>query len=184
MRIAISGSFGVGKTTLSKELFQSLKAKYPNKKIALIDSIDRDLIREKCVSYDKKSAPEDYFIYVAEYVKRLISIKYDILVQDRTLLDVLAYAIANKNISDNFLEMMYQLVEWYTKDVDFYFYIPIEFQIEDDGIRTTDLEYQKMIDRLVKYYLDYFRMPYKTLSGNVDERLEQALSTVELYEKS
>jgi thymidylate kinase len=175
MGTAISGSFGVGKSTITKAIYSHLKNEHPEKRVFMIGDISRDLVLSGRVLHDRRSTLEHYFLYVAEYVRRLIPLEYDILIQDRTLLDTLSYIVINGNAPPEFIEMMEVLVKWYIMGIDSYFYIPIEFSIVEDGIRTIDSKYQQDIDAQIKHYLHQFNVPYRVLSGNISYRLEQAL---------
>jgi hypothetical protein len=59
-------------------------------------------------------------------------------------------------------------------DEDLYVYFPIAIPLEDDGVRSTDPEYQKEIDLLVVYYLDFFEIPYHEMKSETvqDRHLE------------
>ena len=53
--------------------------------------------------------------------------------------------------------------------------------LREDGIRTTDSMYQYRVDSLIQNHLQRFEVPYKTLSGTISSRLEQALSWISSY---
>jgi GTPase SAR1 family protein len=54
-----------------------------------------------------------------------------------------------------------------------YFYIPIEFEIEDDGLRYTDVIFQKQIDSEIFRFIEKYNLDIINLSGSVDERLSK-----------
>ena len=59
------------------------------------------------------------------------------------------------------------------KTYDVIFYIPIEFALVNDGVRSTDEEYRLKIDR---YILDILRdnnVKYYTITGNIPDRLSK-----------
>lgn len=69
----------------------------------------------------------------------------------------------------------YRLMSWAMKHIwyDHVFYIPIEFSLEQDGIRYSDLEFQKLHDRETKLILDFYKIPYHVITGTIEERLDQ-----------
>lgn len=96
---------------------------------------------------------------------------------DRSFVDFTAYTLAfNKQgkISDTFAAMMQYECEkrLSTNQYDLIFYLPIEFDIVDDGIRSIDKELQRLVDTEIKGLL-LNQTNTITLSGNIDERLKQ-----------
>lgn len=182
MRIAVSGSFSVGKTTVIKGIEQYFAAGYRND-IITIGNISRDLVNSGKVKHDKGSEFYHYFLYISEYAKRLVDAKAAIVLHDRTLLDSMAYMITNGNIPPEFLEMLENLVRWYVKDIDVYFYIPIEIAITEDGVRSYDEQYRIDVDRKILEYLTRFFVNYVTLSGTVNQRMLLVKNTLDKHVK-
>ena len=54
-----------------------------------------------------------------------------------------------------------------------YFYIPIEFELEDDGVRFVDFELQKKVDEELKKSIEKYNIKTTKLTGSVEERIEQ-----------
>ena len=57
-----------------------------------------------------------------------------------------------------------------------YFYVPIEFDVEDDGFRSTNEEFRREIDKNISDMFDYMEELHMglnvfTLRGTVEERL-------------
>ncbi len=176
MRIAITGSQGVGKSTTTISLKNKLGTIYKDKTIDIIGNISRDLLASGLINTDYNSTLDDYYLYIAEYYKRLLSSKSDIIIHDRTLLDSMAYQVTNNNISENYHLMLAELVKYYIKNIDYYFYIPVEFDIVDDGIRCNNKDYQTEIDKTMKSLLMKFNVNYYVLSGSLEERIESIVN--------
>jgi thymidylate kinase len=176
IRIAISGAHGVGKTTICNVLVERLRSM--SCEVTLITNVARDLAA-RGVGVDFSSSAEEYSLYVAEHVKRLLSAHQGYILHDRTLLDSFVYMRANDNASANFMVMMNELVAWYLRDVTHYFYVPIQFAFVDDGItRRGGGDYQKNIDFLIRNELITRNVPYVTVAGTIEERarkIEQLL---------
>ena len=94
-------------------------------------------------------------------------------ISDRTVIDVLAYA--NTMCRPSMTARLKEMVELHLEKnpYDLVFYIPIEFPLEKDGIRFEDEQYQKMIDLQILKYLKRYKIPYITLTGTVEERLQK-----------
>jgi nicotinamide riboside kinase len=61
---------------------------------------------------------------------------------------------------------------------DVVFYLPIEFPLIDDGLRSTNIEFQKAIDTSYIKYLKDNGIEYFILTGSVGDRLDQALDVI------
>jgi len=167
-KIGICWSFSVGKSTLTSELCKILDTKQNNE-------VARDLL-ENWFSLPKK----DYELF--EFQKHIIYNqqqieKQDNFITDATLIEALAYSKDINNINYyNIIER--EIKEYYNKKVyDIIFYIPIEFEIEDDWIRHTDKDFQKTIDNRIKENLKKYN-PAKQiieLKWTVEERIKKAL---------
>jgi len=93
-------------------------------------------------------------------------------VTDRWLIDNMAYSNLSPLITEKLHYIHQCLLAHFLKVWDVrVFYIPIEFDLEKDGVRPEDLEYQKKVDDLLKELLCYFQMPYITLRGTTERRL-------------
>lgn len=167
-KIAICWSFSVGKSTLTKELSRILDIKQ-NKEVA------RELL-ENWFSLPTT----DYELF--EFQKNILHNQKKIEQQDKfitdaTLIEALAYS---KNIKDiNYYNIIEREIREYYKEkvYDIIFYIPIEFDIEDDWIRHTDKELQKIIDKRIKENLKKYNSAEQIIELNwtVEERIKKAL---------
>lgn len=57
------------------------------------------------------------------------------------------------------------------KDYDLIFYLPKEFETEEDGVRPSD-EFNEQYDEDIVTYLEKFSLPYIKLTGSVEERMK------------
>lgn len=180
-RIAFSGTFSVGKSTLCAGLAECLRHRYPDQPVAVIGNISRDLVKAGRVNANKGSSVEHYCLYVAEYLRRLREIDPDtaVVLHDRTLLDVLGYVLANGNAPSEFVEMLTEVAHAYVKSVDLYFYVPIEIPIHADGLRVNDEAYRKLVDAHIRQLLA--RLPAEPIpvTGSVEERVDLAMTRIE-----
>ena len=54
-----------------------------------------------------------------------------------------------------------------------YFYIPIEFPVEDDGVRFTDEKFRKEVDIQLINFLNKYDIRYFVLNGPVEQRFDR-----------
>ncbi len=87
----------------------------------------------------------------------------------RSIYDTYAYSRLMVDLQFN-----RRLFTWAIKHIhyDYLFYLPVEFELEVDGIRYGS-ELQELHDKETKLVMDYHHIPYHTLTGSVQERLDQ-----------
>lgn len=162
MKYIISGAQGTGKSSLINEL----KSKYK-----VIDSISRRL--SKTQKINKEADTESQRIMFDTFKTELLKDNYDIY--DRGLVDVMAYTMYQFKLGsvskDEFMRQWSEFAK-YSKDC-IYFYLPIEFDVVDDGTRSLDEKYRKEIDTNIKFLLDFFNIKYYTISGCIGDRVRK-----------
>jgi dephospho-CoA kinase len=147
-KIAIIGSHGVGKTTLT----QRLKLLYPQ--LNFIDEVARDLqLKYGKSTRDMNEEEKSRFQIEAMQIQINQEKKYKDYISDHCAISYLPYSTQlpvydelKSKIRDQYLPILKELI---------IIYIPIEFGLENDGLRFVTDEYQKYI------------------RGTVEERLEQ-----------
>lgn len=168
-RIAIVGSFSTGKTTLAEAVSEPLG-------LPLLPEVARE-VASLGFKLDKDATPEvETLIFLRQLYSEMI---HDHFVGDRSLIDVMAYAgwvLDNQERRKEFAlwdacvkVAEYQLRSQYTH----VFYLPIEFPIVPDGLRPLDPDFQKEIDERMVTLLHLHDVRYETLTGTVEERIEQ-----------
>ncbi|MFZ5342004.1 MAG: AAA family ATPase [Patescibacteria group bacterium] len=65
-----------------------------------------------------------------------------------------------------------------TFNYDYIFYIRPEFPIEDDGIRSTNPDFQKAIQDYYEKFLIDNNIKYTLLTGSVDDRFNTVLKVI------
>jgi nicotinamide riboside kinase len=169
LRIAIVGSFSTGKTTLAEALARRLD-------LPLLPETAREVV-ELGFKLDKDATPEtEALIFLKQYNNEISEREF---VGDRSLIDVMAYAgwvLDNQPRVKEFAlwEECEKLAERRLRgNYTHVFYLPIEFPIVLDGLRPDDPAFQEEIDNRVVKLLRAHDIDYRTLSGSVQERLEQ-----------
>jgi nicotinamide riboside kinase len=168
-RIVIVGSFSTGKTTLAEILARRLE-------LPLLPEVARE-VASMGFRLDKDATPETEALIFLKQLNNEAAIPE--FVGDRSLIDVMAYAgwvLDNQPYRKEMLlwEECERLAERRLRtNYSHVFYLPIEFPIVPDDLRPDDPAFQKEIDRRVVGLLDAHGVAHRTLTGSVEERLDQ-----------
>ena len=165
--IILTGAQCTGKTTLAKEL-----AKDGTKTL----SVARDLANELGWP-PAEDKVEDYQKTLFSKMTKALSSKKS-YISDRGLTDVVAHTFAEAldgKISKKTADNQYLKMQKFHKDNPdiLVAYLPIEFEMQDDGLRNTDEANQKKMDYLIKQLLDTAGIKYITVTGTLSERVSQ-----------
>jgi predicted ATPase len=58
------------------------------------------------------------------------------------------------------------------------FYIPIEFELEGDGVRFEDKDFQKSVDRSFQSFIEDYQLPVIEIRGSIEQRLRTILKHI------
>jgi nicotinamide riboside kinase len=168
MRIGLAGTMSVGKTTLAKALGEIDQFKDYN-----VQTERSKYLRDLGIPLNTDSTLPGQFVFLAERATELL---YPNIITDRTIWDVCAFTLGAKSIDEfdkrTFVEAAMMLRNQY----DLVVYVsPNGVEVEDNGVRTTDLEYRSKIDEVIKLSLDEFP-PSKLIM--VEGTTEQRISTI------
>ena len=172
MKIGLCGTMSVGKTTLVKALSEQVEQfkgyTFTTERSKYLNSLGIPLNHETTI--------EGQTVFLAERVTELMQ---DRLITDRTILDVMAFTNCAKKVSyidgDAFAEYASRFIRQY----DYIFYIsPDGMEIEDNGVRETDVEYRKEIDSEIKKLLFKYRPMHYELKGTTEERINQMMKII------
>lgn len=168
-QIVFTGAQGTGKTTM----LNLFKDRFDN----VITEVVRKLARGG-VKINEQGDGEGQKKIFDEYM-RLLSTKQD-YISDRCMIDVLAYTTYLQQTTGlrEFIPICQQqtklVQEFFLKHDDIIIcYFPIEFDIVDDGVRSTDESFRAKIDEIIRYILMVYTKKYYTISGNTEDRYKQ-----------
>lgn len=185
LKIACIGAHGTGKTTLMTLLEKSLQDKYPVLKIDRVSSVTREL-KEQGIEFDRTSSELAQVLSFSNHYQQLVLKSRDcnVLLSDRSVYDDIAYMKCDPELSERTVELLTRLILTSIQDFwDIVFYLPVYHPLEDDNVRSIDLEYQKEVDKAVSLLTFYVRSE-NTLVHTVKSKLflkqvEEMLETVE-----
>ena len=176
MKIGLCGTMSVGKTTLVNALketeqfkdymFRTERSKY---------------LMEQGIPLNTDSTLKGQTVFLAERCSELM---YDNIITDRTILDVMAFTLNAKSISNQDKELFENYASGFIKEYDYIFYIsPSGLDIEDNGVRETDEYYRDLIDHSINTLINKFEHKIKKIveiSGTTEERIRQILNVTYL----
>lgn len=184
-RIILIGAHGTGKTTLANKLKELLD-------ITVVESVSREFHKDmkyledagildgRVSKVSKTSALQNVMCSMSRWdYMRWINVD-EAIIMTRCPLDTLAYAKADKNVSDDIYIQNLNILKENQEFMDslkssLFVYLPIEFDIEDDGTRPIDKEFQKDVDQAMRDLMYEFQITPLVVTGTVKERVEQII---------
>jgi nicotinamide riboside kinase len=172
MKIGLCGTMSVGKTTLVKALAElDLFKKY---KIATERS---KYLKDLGIPLNTDSTVNGQIIFLAERASELL---HKDIITDRTIWDVSAFTMLAKSIDSGFKSSLVNTAMTLKDQYDVVFYIdPVGTNMEDNGVRETDLEYRANVNQEILRLLT-LHPPKKmiVLSGSTADRMKTILDNI------
>jgi nicotinamide riboside kinase len=178
MKIGFCGTMSVGKTTLVnalKELpefkqyeFRTERSKY---------------LRDLGIPLNTDSTIKGQTVFLAERAAELFK---ENIITDRTIVDVMAFTHLAKSISYISADKFEAYASEMLREYDIIFYVsPKGVEIEDNGVRETNEDYRKKVDKKINQILNKYSHKIRKLvkiEGSIEERIkivqEQLPSTI------
>ncbi len=171
MKIGFCGTMSVGKTTLVnalKELPEFAEFEFATER--------SKYLRDLGIPLNNDSTLKGQTIFLAERCSELLKEK---IITDRTIIDVMAFTRQAKSISiidgDDYCDYAKRFITEY----DYLFYVsPEGVEMEDNGVRTTDIEYRDKIDKEIRMLLFQYAPMCHKIKGTTEERIQQIYDVV------
>jgi len=166
MRITIIGAHGVGKTNLSKKLSEQLN-------LPVIHDVVVEAFQKGFEINETTPFETQFWLFAKQLEVEKNTINF---VADKCLIDYSVYAdvlFDDDRVKSLLSEMIKKNIRY-----DYVFYLPIEFTIEDDGIRSTNIEFQKKVDERYLELIRDWSIDHTILTGSVEDRLSQAMAKI------
>ena len=176
MKIGFCGTMSVGKTTLVNALKE-----LPEFKDYTFRTERSKYLMELGIPLNTDSTLKGQCVFLAERASELM---IENIITDRTIIDIIAFTKAAKSIDYHDADSFVQLATRLLSEYDCLFYVsPEGVNMEDNGVRETDLEYRDLIDFIIKHQLDFNKHKIKKLvhiKGSTEERIAQVKSALSL----
>jgi nicotinamide riboside kinase len=174
MKIGLTGTMSVGKTTLVNAL-----QKLPQFKKYKFATERSKYLRDLGIPLNTDSTLKGQTVFLAE---RCAELMHDNLITDRTIIDVMAFTMNAQSINVLDKDRFEQYASSFLGEYDYVFYISSEgLPIEDNGVREINPTYRHLIDTSIEYLLQSYAYKLKsahTISGSTEERIEQILNVI------
>ena len=169
MKIGLCGTMSVGKTTLVNALKE-----LPEFKDYMFRTERSKYLMSQGVPLNTDSTLKGQCVFLAERATELMQ---ENIITDRTIIDVMAFARASKSMDHVEKYDFEQLATLLIKEYDYIFYVsPKGVDIEDNGVRETDIEYRNLIDFIITNFIknkSFLIKNYGILEGPTEQRIEQ-----------
>lgn len=172
MKIGLCGTMSVGKTTLVKAL-----SELPEFEKYHVATERSKYLRDLGVPLNTDSTINGQLLFIAERSGELL---HKDLITDRTVWDVSAFTMLAKSVDSAFKSTLVNTAMLLREQYDVVFYIdPIGTNIEDNGVRETNLEYRTNINQEILRLLSLY--PPKKLvviDGSTYDRMQTILKHI------
>ena len=175
MKIGFTGTMSVGKTTLVKAL-----AELPEFNDYYIATERSKYLRDLGIPLNTDSTMPGQLIFLAERASEVLREK---VLTDRTVWDVCAFTQQSQSIPDYQKQTYVDTAMTLKLEYDVVFYIsPEGVDIEDNGVRTTDVDYRNQINQEILKLLSLYP-PKKLviLTGSTSNRVNTVLEAISKY---
>jgi GTPase SAR1 family protein len=176
MKIGFCGTMSVGKTTLVNALKE-----LPEFKDYTFRTERSKYLMELGIPLNTDSTLKGQCVFLAERASELMQ---ENIVTDRTIIDIIAFTKAADSIDHyekgDFVELASHLLSEY----DYIFYVsPEGVDMEDNGVRETDLKYRELIDFIIQNTIYKYKYRIKqlyTIKGTTEKRIQQVKEALSL----
>lgn len=173
-RFLIEGAQSVGKTTLINALPSLFHNEY---EVLAVAEVARSLIKYG-ISHDTETKPTDYYAYFSEHLKNFNTSNGDIVLFDRSVLDVITFARINMGRGSWVEKLGFEIAALIKPQIHGILYIPIEFPVVCDGVRNTDEQSRRHFDSVLLEIIQELELNHIVISGTLDSRMAAAESTI------
>jgi nicotinamide riboside kinase len=184
MRFAITGSHGVGKTSTIDMIEDYLISKRIRPRYN--SSKARDL-KAAGFGINDEASDTSELLMAANHISYFTK---DNWFNDRSIVDTYAYASYNYDnhvvgiTSRHTINAIYTMCQNFVKRYDALFFIPIEFEMEDDGLRKVDENYRNDIEERILHTLKHEQANYHVIKGSMSTRAKQIKTVIENLQKT
>lgn len=168
MRYALTGSHGVGKTSVINGLEDFLLEKGIK---SITNSSKARNLKNSGFKINDEADDASELLLASNHISHF---NEDNWFADRCIIDTYGYACHNYfhgRIGKKTFKAIKHMTNKFTKLYDKIFYIPIEFPMVSDGVRKNDELFQHMVDQYIFSFLKQETCNFMVIAGTVEERM-------------
>jgi predicted ATPase len=175
-RVAVTGAQGVGKTTLARDLFAICRAR-TGVSCEILEGIGH---RVKEAGYPLGSAATSGTVYAfaAEHLRRERTCLAELVIQDRCLIDLLAYVRVLGLLEEPALRMLQEATLTSLEGIDLILFVPMCDALRDTGTAVETPEFRARIDAAIPAVAQELGVQIVAVEGEPAERAAKAFSLV------
>jgi nicotinamide riboside kinase len=172
MKIGLTGTVSVGKTTLARALGETDQLKDHS-----VQTERSKYLRDQGIALNTDSTLKGQLIFAAE---RSIELMQENIITDRTVYDVCAFTLSAESIGWTNKRYFTELLMSLRDEYDLIIYVsPEGVDIEDNQVRTVDPIYREKIDHTIREMLnEYKHKNLLTVKGTTEERIATIISHI------
>lgn len=168
-KLTLTGPHSSGKTTLLEDLKEDGKLA----QTTYLPEITR-VIKSRGFNINEAGTNETQLLVTTTHLQNLF---YNTsFIVDRCLLDGYVYTqwlYDHNKVDEWVLQFAENCLQSYISHYTHLFYIPKEFNVCDDGVRSADKLFHEEICNLFTATIDKYKLPVKTITGTREERKEK-----------
>lgn len=175
MRIGITGAQSVGKTTL----LNALRSEKLFENYTVCDEVTRR-VKSYGLPINEDGTDTTQILIMKEHIYNVFM--HDYMITDRTSLDGLVYSrylFKHDKISDKTMRLVNDIFSRTWDQYDHVFYIEPEFEIVDDGVRSTDSQFRDEIAKLFETVIEKRSLTMHRVKGTVRNRVSTIIDYLE-----
>lgn len=177
LRIAITGAQGTGKSTLARSLLVSLREDLPQGSVSLLEGIGSE-IAGLGLPLGTSADIDTLHAFVAAHLRRERLVKPGLVLQDRCLLDLLAYARLVRPDDIYFHEMLMELARCSMSNVALVLYTPIVADTRRCRSPNETASFREAVERELLELGTSLNLNLVEVVGDPAHRLSQALERI------
>jgi nicotinamide riboside kinase len=174
MKILITGTHGTGKSTL----LEALKQLPELQSFQFIGGVTRS-IKEKGLQINEDGDWRTQLYCASIDIQNLLDNENKDVVYDRSVIDTYIYTkyLLSQNINNIYLTRVRDVTKILCTVLEVQFdlilWLRPEFKLEDDGVRSQSIDFQRGVDYLfLEFFKDFHLLNVYTVSGSVEERVK------------
>jgi predicted ATPase len=175
-RVAVTGAQGVGKTTLARDLFAICRAR-TGVSCEFLQGIGHR-VKEAGYPLGPAATSGTIYAFAAEHLKRERTCQAELVIQDRCLIDLLAYVRVLGLLEEPASWMLKEATLTSLETIDLILFVPICDVLRNAGTAVETPEFRARIDAAIPTIARELGVQIVTVEGEPAERAAKAFSLV------